>query len=91
MPIQLSLLGIYLLLANVIAFIAYGIDKRRAKRGNSRISERRLLLVAALGGSLGAYSAMRLMHHKTQHLKFRFGIPTLLVLHVALAVWVALL
>ena len=47
---------IYLLFINVIAFFIYGIDKRRARKGQWRISENILLGVALLGGSVGALS-----------------------------------
>ena len=88
---MLYVVCIYLLVVNAIAFAAYGIDKRRARQGsNQRIPERKLILYAALGGSIGAYGAMRLWRHKTQHTKFRLGIPALLALHIVLAVWIAL-
>ena len=43
----------YLLLANVVTFIGYGIDKYKAKKGKWRISEETLLLMAFVGGSIG--------------------------------------
>ena len=75
---------------NLITFITYGIDKLKAKRGKSRISERVLLTMAAIGGSLGALVAMQVFRHKTQHAKFKYGIPTLLILHIALAIYILL-
>ena len=44
----------YLVLINVITFIAYGIDKLKAKKGKWRIPEATLLLLAIVGGSIGA-------------------------------------
>lgn len=76
----------WLLLINLAAFVLFGVDKRRARRGAWRISENTLLLSAALGGSLGALLGMRLFHHKTLHRKFSIGVPLLLVLDAALAV-----
>ena len=75
---------------NLITFITYGIDKLKAKRGKSRISERVLLTMAAIGGSLGALVAMQVFSHKTQHAKFKYGIPALLILHIALAIYILL-
>lgn len=75
---------------NLITFITYGIDKLKAKRGKSRISERVLLTMAAIGGSLGALVAMQVFRHKTQHAKFKYGIPALLILHIALAIYILL-
>lgn len=72
---------------NVITFITYGIDKLKAKKGWWRVSEFTLLLLAFVGGSLGAHVAMKTFRHKTQHLKFKYGVPAMLLLHVALAVY----
>ena len=66
-----------LLALNVLAFGLYGLDKRRARSGRRRIRERTLLLVAALGGSAGAWLGMRLWHHKT----------FILVVQLVVAVW----
>ena len=68
-------LAIYLILINLIAFISYGLDKRRAKRGAWRIPERTLILLAAVGGSIGAYAGMRVFHHKTKHRLFAISAP----------------
>ena len=57
----------YLLLLNVITFIIYGVDKYKAKRNKWRIPETTLLMLAAVGGSIGAWMAMRVFHHKTLH------------------------
>lgn len=74
------LLGIYLLLINVITFIVYGLDKRKAIKRKRRISEATLLTLATIGGSWGALLGMLHFRHKTKHLKFAFGIPLLIVL-----------
>ena len=77
---------IYLIIINVLAFVMYGIDKRKAVKGRWRISEAALLTVAALGGSLGSLLAMELFRHKTKHKKFTIGVRLLLVLHIILLV-----
>ena len=76
-------IGIYLLLINTIAFIAYGVDKRRAREGQWRIPERRLLGLAFWGGALGAFVGMNVLRHKTKHTKFRVVVPLYLVLWTA--------
>lgn len=80
---------IFLLLAavNLLAFVLYGVDKLKAKKGAWRIPEATLLLVAFLGGSLGALLGMEVFRHKTKHAKFRVLVPLFLTLHIALAVY----
>ena len=65
----------YLLAANLLTFVTYGIDKYKARHNKWRIPEATLLLLAALGGSIGALLAMRVFRHKTLHRKFRYGVP----------------
>ncbi len=77
----------YLGLINAIAFIAYGIDKHKAKRHKWRISESTLLLTAALGGSIGAWAGMKTWRHKTMHKKFKYGIPAIITLQIGLTLW----
>ena len=86
LPFDVALWG-YLILVNLIAFALYGIDKRRAKQGAWRISEYTLLLVALLGGSLGALLGMRYFRHKTRHRKFRYGVPLILLLQSRLRLY----
>lgn len=90
LPFDVALWG-YLILVNLIAFALYGIDKRRAKQGAWRISEYTLLLVALLGGSLGALLGMRYFRHKTRHRKFRYGVPLILLLQLGLGLYFFLL
>ena len=77
----------YLLAVNIATFFLYGIDKYKAKKGRWRISEATLLTMAAISGSIGALAGMRLWHHKTMHKKFKYGIPVIIILQVALAVY----
>ena len=77
----------YLLAVNIVTFLLYGIDKYKAKKGKWRISEATLLMMAAIGGSIGAWAGMRLWHHKTMHKKFKYGIPLIIIMQVALAVY----
>lgn len=77
----------YLLFINIITFMMYGIDKLKAKKGKWRISEATLLMMAIVGGSIGAWAGMRIWHHKTMHKKFRYGIPTIIIMQIALVVY----
>lgn len=71
---------IYFLLINLITFIVFGVDKRKAKRGKWRIPESTLLLLCFLGGGVGGQIAMNAFRHKTQHLKFTLLVPFSIIL-----------
>ena len=77
----------YLLAINIVSFFLYGIDKYKAKKGRWRISEATLLMMAVIGGSIGAWVGMRLWHHKTMHKKFKYGIPVIMIMQVCLVVY----
>lgn len=77
-----------ILIVNVLAFLLYGIDKWKAKHSRWRIPENVLLGMAAVGGSVGAWLGMRVWHHKTQHKKFRYAVPAILVAQIVLLVWI---
>lgn len=82
-----GLLVIYLLIINLAAFFLYGIDKRRARKNKWRIPEKTLLMIAALGGSVGALLGMTKFRHKTQKWKFKLLVPLCLILQVVLLVY----
>ena len=75
--------AVYLLVVNIAAFAVYGWDKMCAKRGMWRVPEKILLLLAFLGGSVGAMVGMAIFRHKTLHLKFRYGVPLILIFQIA--------
>lgn len=75
----------YLILVNLVAFFLMGIDKKKARTGAWRISEKTLFLSAILGGSIGAIAGMQLFRHKTKHRSFVFGMPAILIVQIVLA------
>ena len=75
---------IYLIAINVVTFFLYGIDKWKAKRSKWRIPEATLLGLAVIGGSIGAWLGMKVWHHKTQHKKFKYGLPLILLAQIVL-------
>lgn len=83
----LQLILCYLAVINLITFFVYGIDKLKAKKGWWRVPESTLLLLAAVGGSIGAWAGIRVWHHKTLHPQFKYGVPAILFLQLALAVY----
>ena len=74
----------YLIVINIVTFLVYGIDKWKAKQGSWRISEATLLILAAIGGSIGALLGMKIWHHKTMHKKFKYGLPLILIIQIIL-------
>ena len=80
----LHIIAIYLAVINVATFFTYGIDKLKAKKSMWRIREGSLLMLAILGGSIGAWFGMKVWHHKTLHKKFRYGIPAIIIIQLVL-------
>ena len=78
---------IYLVIINVVSFFIYGFDKWKAKKSKMRIREAALLGLAVLGGSIGAWLGMKVWHHKTLHKKFKYGVPTIIIVQLALIVY----
>ncbi len=72
---------------NAGAFLVYFYDKAAARRGAWRISESTLLGVAMLGGSLAAIIAMYCFRHKTRKMKFKLGLPLILLSQAGLIVY----
>lgn len=75
---------IYLLAINLISFIAYGIDKRKAIKNKWRIKEATLLGLSFIGGSVGALLGMITFHHKTKKPRFKIGVPVMLIIHLVI-------
>ena len=80
------ILWLWLVIINLAAFMAMGIDKYKAEHQKWRIPERNLFIFAALGGSMGGILGMYAFHHKVRHRKFAFGFPAILVLQTAIGV-----
>ena len=76
----------YLAMINMITFVLYGIDKRKAVKNQWRIRESTLLLLAAAGGVFGAWLGMNVFHHKTKHRKFTILVPVFAVAWIVLLV-----
>ena len=75
---------------SLLDFCLMGFDKRRARRDGWRVRERTFFIVALLGGALGGTAGMFFFRHKTRHWYFRYGLPAILVLQVALTAWALL-
>lgn len=82
---MLESISIIIVIINIVTFFVYGIDKYKAKKGKWRIPENSLIGLAIIGGSIGAYLGMRVWHHKTMHLKFKYGIPLIIIIQLIAA------
>ncbi len=91
----------YLIILNLLTFIAFGLDKTKSQKPKSgkakggkaksnkskqRIPESALFILAAIGGSAGAWAGMYVWHHKTKHKKFKYGIPCIFFIQLALMI-----
>jgi uncharacterized membrane protein YsdA (DUF1294 family) len=79
----------YFLAINAAAFGALALDKRAAERRAWRVPERRLLTLAAFGGSAGALLGQQLLRHKSRKEPFRTSLRVVAAMHVALLGYVA--
>lgn len=82
----------YLVTINLFALALFAWDKRRARRGQWRISENTLLGVAAFGGTAGAKIGQRWLRHKSSKRSFARELNALIVLQVigtCVFVWIA--
>ena len=87
-PYTKYILAIYLIIINIIAFALMGIDKKRARNKEWRISEAALFTTALLFGSLGSNIGMRLFRHKTKHWYFVIFMPLILVVQIVILAFV---
>ena len=78
---------LYLFIINATGFLVMTADKLFAQSRSWRVPERTLLCVAAIGGSIGIWSAMYVVRHKTKHMKFVIGIPMILLIHIGLVLY----
>lgn len=71
---SLSLILLVLFLVwNMVGFLLFWIDKRRAVKQKWRISEATLIFFTVAGAGIGAFTAMRTLRHKTQKPKFNIS------------------
>ncbi len=89
----LIILAVHLVLINLFAVYQTVRDKALSNVPKDspaywRIPEAQLLLISALGGSVGMYLTMQAIRHKTQHPKFMIGIPAIMLLQLALAAFI---
>lgn len=85
--IGLAKILVYILVINLIAFLAMGVDKWKAKRDAWRIPEQTLLSLVLLGGGIGGIAGMYVFRHKTKKPRFFIGFPVILVTEIAIVIY----
>ena len=80
------LLTVYII-ANVISFAAFGIDKWKARKNRWRIPERTLLLLGLFGG-IGQLAGMKVFRHKTH--KWYFNLTAYLFIIIQIGLFILL-
>ena len=78
---------VYLVIVNILGFFIMGFDKHQAKMGNRRIPENTLFSFTIVGGGIGTILGMYVFHHKTKKLKFKIGMPLILILEILIFVY----
>ena len=76
---------LYIVLINVATILIYGVDKLKAKRNLWRVPESALFLLAVAGGSIGAWTGIKVWRHKTLHKRFKYGIPLIVIVHITIS------
>lgn len=64
-----------------------GLDKHKAKMGNRRIPENTLFTFTVLGGGVGTILGMYVFRHKTKKMKFKIGMPLILILEILIFIY----
>ena len=78
---------IYLIVINILGFLIMGLDKHKAKMAERRIPENTLFMFTILGGGIGTIAGMYVFHHKTKKMKFKVGMPLVLILEILIFVY----
>lgn len=78
---------IYLVVINILGFLVMGLDKHKAKMAYRRIPENTLFTFTILGGGIGTIAGMYAFHHKTKKMKFKVGMPLILILEILIFVY----
>lgn len=76
----------YIIVINIVSAIVTIVDKVKAKNDKWRVPEKSLLILSAIGGAVGMYITMHLIHHKTRKMKFMVGIPIIFFAEILIVV-----
>ena len=84
LPVEVA--GFYLV-ASVVAFLAYALDKSAARNGRWRTKESTLHFLALAGGWPGALAAQRLLRHKSSKRSFQAAFWATVILNSCALTW----
>lgn len=73
-------LNSYLMIMFFVGFIVMGIDKWKAVNNRWRIPEKRLWIIAFIGGAAGTWLGMIIFRHKIRHSNFLYGFTILAII-----------
>lgn len=76
-------IGISLLAVILTVYDKKASKRKKGKKKRKRVPEKTLIIVALLGGALAEFVTMRIIRHKTRHRKFMWGLPAIMILHIA--------
>ncbi len=79
-------IALYLLVINLITFLAMGFDKYKAKKGHWRTPEKTLFTLVLIGGGIGGIAGMYTFRHKTKKPRFYIGFPLILIIEIIYAI-----
>nr|WP_302140615.1 DUF1294 domain-containing protein [uncultured Schaedlerella sp.] len=77
-------LTVYILAVSLLTWILFGLDKWKAIHGKWRIRESTLLGLSLIGGAAGGLAGMYLFRHKIRKMRFRIGVPLMLLVQATL-------
>lgn len=77
----------YIVVINIVTFLAFAYDKYRAKKDGWRIKNIFLLGLSFFGGSLGGLLGMKLIRHKSKKSYYRIGLPLMVLMQVLILVY----
>jgi uncharacterized membrane protein YsdA (DUF1294 family) len=78
---------IWIAIISLVTFLVYGYDKARARKGQWRVPEKALHILALAGGFPGGWAGRAIFHHKTQKGFFTFVLAVSTLIHLAIWYW----
>ena len=78
----------YFIIISLFTIVFTVKDKKRAIKNEWRVKEKTLFILALLGGGLAEYLTMKAIRHKTKHKRFMIGLPVIMILQLAIALYI---